>query len=193
MNHWLRLIWCLLTVRFRPDLELPGGSSILHFRVGLFDLDTSAHMNNGRYLTLMDLGRLDVMLRTKLWRAAMANKWVPIASAIMIRYRRELGFLQRFRIVTRLVSWEGGTVVMEQNFVIDGGRRDGQVAAHALFKGGLYDRKARAFVPITKLMEVVGVSAESPPLSPDVEAFLNADEAMKDSVGGRTTTGPTQS
>ena len=31
----------------------------------------------------------------------------------------------------------------EQVFAIDGGRRDGQVAARALFKGGLYDRDQR--------------------------------------------------
>ena len=30
-------------------------------RVWPNDLDTNAHMNNGRYLTLMDLGRFDLM------------------------------------------------------------------------------------------------------------------------------------
>ncbi len=133
MNLWLRLIWCLVTARFRPALQLPGDTSVLRFRVGLFDLDTSLHMNNGRYLTLMDLGRLDVMLRSGLWRAALANKWVPIASSVMIRYRRELGLLQAIKLNSRIVCWTEHAVIMEQWFVFDGGPRDGQTAAHALF------------------------------------------------------------
>lgn len=185
MNLWLRLIWCLVTARFRPALQLPGDTGVLRFRVGLFDLDTSLHMNNGRYLTLMDLGRLDVMLRSGLWRAALANKWVPIASSVMIRYRRELGFLQAIKLNSRIVCWTAHAVIMEQWFVFDGGPRDGQTAAHALFKGGLYDRKAGAFVPIARLMAAVGMSAESPEPGPDVAAFLDADTGMKQALKER--------
>jgi acyl-CoA thioesterase FadM len=185
MNLWLRLIWCLVIARFRPALQLPNDTSVLRFRVGLFDLDTSLHMNNGRYLTLMDLGRLDVMLRSGLWRAALANRWVPIASSVMIRYRRELGLLQAIKLETRILCWDANAVIMEQKFVFDGGARDGQTAAHALFKGGLYDRKAGAFVAIARLMEAVGVSAESPAPGPDVEAFLQADTDMKHTIDDR--------
>lgn len=179
MNLWLRLIWCLVAARLRPALKFPAETSVLRFRVGLFDLDTSLHMNNGRYLTLMDLGRLDAILRSGLWRAALAHKWVPIASSIMIRYRRELGFLQAFRLETRVLCWDAQTVVMEQTFVLDGGPRSGQIAAHALFRGGLYDRKAGAFVATARLMEAIGVLADSPTPGPEVEAFLKADRGMK--------------
>jgi uncharacterized protein (DUF2236 family) len=68
---------------------------------------------------------------------------------------------------------------MEQTFVIDGGPRDGQVAARALFKGGLYDRKERKFVEIARLMALLGVSETSPPASLEVEAFLHADVQLK--------------
>ena len=101
-----------------------------------------------------------------------------------VRYRRELRPFQKFAIQTRLLCWDDTLVVMEQTFVIDGGARDGQIAARALFKGGLYDRGAKAFVPVAALLQTVGVSAVSPAPTPEVDAFLHADEQLKQTTRG---------
>ncbi len=179
MNLWFRLIWVILTSRSRGRLALPGGKSVLSFRVWPLDLDPSVHMNNGRYLTLMDLGRFDLMLGSGLWREVLRRRWTPIASAVAIRFQRELRPFQKFALETRLLCWTPSIVVMEQRFVIDGGPRDGQVAARALFKGGIYDRKEKKFVEIARLMAVIGVSEVSPPATPEVEAFLQAEDQLK--------------
>ena len=63
MNLWLRLIWYLATAWARPALTQTHEISKLTFRVWPTDLDLSLHMNNGRYLTIMDIGRLDFMVR----------------------------------------------------------------------------------------------------------------------------------
>jgi acyl-CoA thioesterase FadM len=179
MNLWFRLLWLLMTARSRGHLDIPREASQLAFRVWPHDLDLSVHMNNGRYLSLMDLGRLDVMVRSGLWRAVLKNKWTPIASAVTIRFQRELRPLQKFRLETRLLCWDATLVVMEQTFVIDGGPRNGQTAARALFKGGLYDRQQKKFIEIRQLMALMGVSEVSPPATPEVEAFLHADDQLK--------------
>lgn len=179
MNLWLRLLWYLLRARFRPPVALPHGTSRLTFRVMPHDLDTSLHMNNGRYLTLMDLGRLDVMVASGLWRAVLRHKWTPVASAVKIRYRRELRLFERFHIDTRILAWDAQTVVMEQQFLFAKGAKAGQIAAHALFKGGLYDRAGKRFVPVAQLMQETGVAGDSPPLTPEVEAFLRADDELR--------------
>ncbi len=179
MNLWLRLLWYLVTIWRRPAIGVPDGVSRLNFRVLPTDLDTSAHLNNGRYLTLMDLGRLDIVVRSGLWRAVLRHKWTPVASAIKIRFRRELRLFQRFEIATRIVAWDATSVVMEQQFIFKDGPRSEQIAAHALFKGGLYDRALSRFVPIERLMSEVGFQAESPPLTPEVDAFLKADDELK--------------
>jgi len=116
MNLWLRLLRVLLASRFAALLPMPGGVSVLHFRVMPHDLDLALHMNNGRYLTIMDLGRLDMMARAGLLRAVLKHGWTPIASAIKIRYRRELKLFERFRLETRLLYWDDHSVVMEQVF-----------------------------------------------------------------------------
>lgn len=179
MNLWLRLFWYLLTFWRRPALEPLKGVSRLTFRVCPTDLDTSAHLNNGRYLTLMDIGRLDLMVRSGLWRAVLRHRWTPVASAIKIRFRREIRLFQRFEIASRIVAWDSASVVMEQLFIFKDGAKAGQLAAHALFKGGIYDRAQSRFVPIARLMSEVGVSGDSPPLSPEIEAFLKADDELK--------------
>jgi acyl-CoA thioesterase FadM len=164
-------------------LALPAGVSVLRFRAWPSDLDPSLHVNNGKYLSLMDLGRLDLMVASGLWRAILRHRWTPIASNILIRYRREIRPFQRFRLETRLVTWDRSNVVMEQVFVHEGGPHDGQVAARALFKGGIYDRAQRAFVPIRRLMEELGVEAEAPEASPEVAAFLAAEEELRGRAG----------
>jgi len=180
MNLWLRLLWYLLRVRWSAPIVLPGGYSDLAFRVWPTDLDTSLHMNNGRFLTIMDIGRLDFMVRTGLWRPLIRHRWTPIASSILIRYRRELRGFARFRLETRIVAWSEATVVMEQQFIVDGGARNGELAARALFKGGLYDRKARTFVTMLRLMAELGIEPVAPEITPEVEAFLKADNALRE-------------
>jgi len=179
MNLWLRLIWYLLTAWRRPKLEATQEVSRLTFRVWPTDLDLSLHMNNGRYLTLMDLGRLDFMVRSGLWRPLLKHRWTPIASGIAIRFRRELMMFNKVHLETRLMTWSDVTVVMEQILRFADGPRQGQVASRALFKGGLYDRRTKAFITIARLMHEIGVDVAPPPMTTDVEAFLRSDEAIR--------------
>jgi acyl-CoA thioesterase FadM len=187
MNLWLRLFWYALTTWRRAPLSGPDAVSRLDFTVMPLDLDISLHMNNGRYLTLMDIGRLDYLVRTGLWAAVRRNNWTPIASAIAIRYRRELRPFARFRIETRLVSWAEASVVMEQTFILTSGPHAGQVAARGLFKGGIYSRAERKFIDTGRLMSEIGVTAQSPATSPEIDAFLKADSALKISAAGYST------
>jgi acyl-CoA thioesterase FadM len=179
MNLWFRLFWYALTAPWRPAISAEHDVGHLTFRVLPLDLDLSVHMNNGRYLSIMDLGRLDYLVRTGLWKAVRRHGWTPIASSIVIRYRRELRPFDQFRLETRLVCWAEASVVMEQVFVLETGPYRGQVAARGLFKGGIYSRTERSFIDVSRLIAEIGVMAKSPPMSPEVEAFLKADGALK--------------
>jgi acyl-CoA thioesterase FadM len=179
MNLWFRLLWLLLTTPFRPRLTPPGEASVLPFRVWPHDLDTSLHMNNGRYWSLMDLGRTDLMLRTGLWRAVLRHRWVPVVNAGTIRFRRELRLFRPFRMETRILCWNESWLVMQHRVVSRG--RDGAeiVAAHALVRAALYDRAAKGYVPVARLLAEIGVTSQSPETSAEVVAFLASEEAMR--------------
>lgn len=179
MNLWLRLLWVALNGWLGPRLRRPDDVSRLSFRVWFHDLDPFRHMNNGRYLTIMDLGRTDLMVRSGLGRAAYRHHWTPVASAVIIRFRREMRLFQKFHLITRILWWDEKQCVIEQLFILDGGKHDGHTAAQAMFKGGLYDRAARQFVPIARLMDEVGFESHGPPMSGAVAAYLKADAEMR--------------
>lgn len=179
MNLWLRLLWLLFASRFRPRLTQPFGVSVLNLVVLPNDLDIYGHMNNGRYLAIMDLGRMDAFVRGGLVPVARAAGWNPVLSAAQVRFRRELRLFQKFRLETRILYWEDTAFVMEHRILVDlDGRRD-VVATRALMRGGLYDRAARAFVPVAELFRRMRVEAISPPATDEVRAFLAAEDALR--------------
>lgn len=176
MNLWLRLFWLIATAWRRPKLVLPAAVSRLRFRVWPHDLDTSLHLNNGRYWTLMDLGRTDLMIGSGLWRPVLRHGWTPVVTSGQIRFRRELRPFQAFDLETRIVAWDETQVVIEHRMIL---RTTSTVAAIALVQAGLYDRTQRSFVPVRVLLEAAGIEAESPPKSAEVEAFLSSGTVLK--------------
>jgi acyl-CoA thioesterase FadM len=182
MNLWFRFLWLILATLWRPSLDPRTSTSRLMFRVLPNDLDVNLHMNNGRYLTVMDLGRIDLVLRTGLWRPIWRNGWAPTLNSCVIRYRQELRPFESYRLETKLSAWSESTAVMEQTFVIASGPRRGRVAARSLVKASFYDRTKRTMVPVRRLVAELGLPENetvSPPLTPEIEAFLAADAALR--------------
>ncbi len=115
MNLWFRFLLYLLSIPRRPRIGAMGTSK-LTFRVMPNDLDVNLHMNNGRYLTLMDLGRLDLIVSAGMAREVLRRGWRPVLGGAYITYRRELGPFQDFRLETRIVGWDERWFYMSQQF-----------------------------------------------------------------------------
>lgn len=180
MNLWIRLFWMLITAPFRGRISEPDGLSRITMRVWPNDLDLNVHMNNGRYLTCADVGRLDLLVRSGLLRMVWRHGWRPIMSGVAIRYRRELTLFQKFAVETRVVYWSDRTLVMEHVFVTGEGEAR-SVSARELVACGFYDRAARAFVSAKEAMIAAsGHAHDSPPATPEIEAFLASFEALKE-------------
>jgi acyl-CoA thioesterase FadM len=180
VNLWLRLLHLIVASCLRPRLDPARDVSRLRFRVWPHDLDTSLHMNNGRYWTIMDLGRADLMIRSGLWRAVLRHGWTPVVSAGTIRFRRELKAFRAFRLETRIVAWAETWFVIEHRVLATA--RDGSdlLAAIALVRAGLYDRREKSFVPVDRMFAEIGIaSMPSPAPTPEIEAFIAAEEALK--------------
>ena len=179
MNLWFRVLWLLLTAPFGPRIPAPFGVSRLTFRVWPHDLDTNLHLNNGRYLTLADLGRTDLLIRMGLIKLVLKEGLQPMLSGSAIRYRRELRPFQPFTLESRILCWRGTSFVMEHRFLAKD--RNGEITTHALawVRGGLYDKKIRQFVPAERLAQAVGYTGESPEITGDIEAFLQVEDSLK--------------
>jgi acyl-CoA thioesterase FadM len=175
MNLYCRLIWLMLTLRFRAALPLMGESRVT-MRVWPNDLDFNFHMNNGRYLTLLDLGRLDLMLRTKLWGLVRRKRWMPVVASVNARFRRALNPFQTFTMVTRTLGWDEKFIYLEQRF-LDGQER---LMFHAIVKAAFVGPGGT--VPTDEIMAAMDEPMVSRVLPDAVQAWATAERALADSV-----------
>lgn len=152
-----------------PRLDLLGEGR-LEMRVRLRDCDVLMHVNNGRYLSLMDLGRIDHSGRSGLITAFRERGWHAVAGGATIRFRRELRWRSRYVLRTRIVGWDDGWAYWEQVFE----RADGQLAARAYAKVAVLDRSGTR-LDLAHVVEAVGHDPASPPLPPGIAAWQSSD------------------
>jgi acyl-CoA thioesterase FadM len=189
MNLWLRLLLLLACSPFRPRLADPLGISRLRLRVWLNDLDINGHMNNGRYWTIFDLGRIDLILRTGLSRVARKKGWLPVMRSGAIRFRRELRLFQPFVLETKLLAWTGTRLIIEQRVLT--GSDSGVVATRALVLAGFYCRRERGFVPANTLLGSMGLDdINSPALDSAAQALIGVDASLKEDCETSSTSSP---
>lgn len=115
MNLYLRLLLLRLRTRRAGRLGV-WDTAVTPFRVLPNDLDVLGHMNNGRYLTLMDVARIDLMTRSGFWSRLKARGWYPVVAGQTITYRRSLEPGQRFEVHTRILGFDDRSSFIEQTF-----------------------------------------------------------------------------
>jgi acyl-CoA thioesterase FadM len=179
MNLYIRLLILLLTAWRRPKVrDIVAGCS-LNFRVLPNDLDTNMHMNNGRYLTVMDLGRVDMVLRAGLFGAMLKRGCLPVLASASVRWRLPLVLFRPYRLETRVVCWDEKWVYLEQRFVMVGGKKDNAVAAIGILKGSFWDKKKKETVPTSELLQIIGLDRLSPPIPDHIAEWQRSEEALK--------------
>ncbi len=115
MNLYFRLIYLLLKSWGKTPIA-PLATSVIHMKVLPNDLDINFHMNNGRFLTIMDLGRMDLLKRTGTLGLAVKNKWMPIVGTATIDFLRPLKLWQSYQLHTQITHWDDKWFYLEQVF-----------------------------------------------------------------------------
>jgi acyl-CoA thioesterase FadM len=182
---WFRLIRVGVRALGAPRVDLLATTRI-SLRVWPNDLDINLHVNNGRYLALADLGRIDWFMRTGALGVARRQQAFPVVGDAIAKFRRDLKAFQSFEIHTRLLGWDAKWGFLEHRFV-RGGRVLGVVAIRGVFKGpgGPVD-------PGT-LLQSLAHSAPSPPLPEWAELFHRSSEEMSESLRRDERSTPTMS
>jgi len=168
---WIRMIRVLLAARLRASLPLFGPSH-LPFRVLPGDLDYNMHMNNARYLALMDVGRVDLILRTGLWRAMWRHRWSAVLAGSLVRYRRSLKPFQRLELQSRLIGWDEKWFYIEHR--IEAG---GVLACQAIVRGAFLGTDGLVLPAV--LANAVGYAGASPTLPSWAQPWRDADRALE--------------
>jgi acyl-CoA thioesterase FadM len=86
-------------------------------------------MNNGVYLTLMDVARFDMFKRANGWQLMKKAKIHPVVVAENITFRKSLTLGQSFTIESKVIGWSEIAFFIEQRFVVDG-----EIYARAIVK-----------------------------------------------------------
>lgn len=162
MKLWFRILFIKLTWRRRSAHKINDVSRI-DFRVWPSDLDIYNHMNNGIFLTIMDLGRFDQGLRTGIWQLWNKLGWYPIVVNSTISYRKSLEPWQKFTLETRVIGWDDIAYYIEQRFV-----RDGEIYAKAIMRGRFLKRSWGILTP----QEVMDGSGGWPGTEPVVPGWI---------------------
>jgi acyl-CoA thioesterase FadM len=164
MNLILRLLQVLLGSRRRGRMDVLAEGRVT-LRCWPNDLDTNLHMNNGRYLTIMDLGRLDLILRTGLLPVMRSRKWYPVIATARIGFRRSINVFDRFDLTTRVIGWDEKWLYIEHRM-----ERGDKVMAQAFVKGLFLGPDGK--VPMAELIAAAGHQGLSPEIDPEILAAL---------------------
>jgi acyl-CoA thioesterase FadM len=171
MNLIVRFLRVLITSLLRSPIGLLDSSS-LKFRVMPTDLDINLHMTNARYLSFMDLGRTDLLLRAGMLDMVRRERWKPVVGGVDIKFRRSLMPFQSFELHTRLLCWDEKWLYLEQSLESAKG-----VHATATVRGLFVGRDGS--VPSRTVLDQLGYRDDSPPFPTQVLCLLSCEEAGK--------------
>jgi acyl-CoA thioesterase FadM len=150
------------------------GVGELTMRVWPGDIDFYPEMNNGRQLSLMDLGRIDFAIRTGLMRLAHQQRWGFVAAGSSVRYRHRLRPFRPFVLRTRLAGHDGRWFYFHQQMICND-----QVCTSALIRGGLTSKQG--LVLARRVLEVMNLKGWHPELPDWIKAWIEADALRPDS------------
>lgn len=170
MKLFFRLSWMMLATTRRPALG-PLDTSVVTFRALPHDLDFNGHLTNGRYLMFMDLGSLDLIIRTGQGRLAFRRGWKPIVGAAMIDFRKSIKPFSSFEVHSRCVAWNDKHFFIEQRF-----RVKERVVAGAIVKGLFLSKDG--VVPPATILGALGLPLESPPMPASVAKWIESEAAL---------------
>lgn len=178
----LRLFKEFFKFRNAPALPLTGTHVSRHMCLP-WDLDIWMELNNGRTLTLYDLGRLPLAKRAGLIGAMKANGWGLTMAGACVRYRRRVRMFDVVEMRSRALCWDGRFIYLEQAMW----KRGGDCAGHIVYRAALTD--ANGIVPPERVVRAIAGDVASPPMPEWIAAWARAEDLrpwppMQDVVSG---------
>jgi acyl-CoA thioesterase FadM len=154
VNKLLRTLWLMLVSRRRAKLSV---LDVAHtpFRVRPTDIDVLRHMNNGVYLTMADLGRFDLLIRSGVWDTFNRRGWYPVVANQTISYRKSLELWTKYDLQSKLLGADERGLFVQQRFVVGG-----EIHAEMVIRGRFLKRSGGT-VTIGELSEATGVDVRA--------------------------------
>jgi len=167
MYPFFRLAYQLAVSRKAPAMA-PLGTHVSYHRCWPWDLDMFLELNNGRTLTIYDLGRIPAARRAGLIKALRQNRWGMTMAGASVRYRARIAMFDKLEMRSRLVGWDARFFYLEQSLW-----RGGMCCNQIVYRSAITDRDG--IVPAARLMAALGQDGPSPEMPRWVQAWIDAD------------------
>ena len=148
MVRWCRLLAIFIAAFFKPKM-LATDSATLAFRVWPQEADKK-YMNNASFWTITEMGQMDFLFRTGLYRYCRRYQWSPLVGSQKIVYRRPLKRFERFQLKSSIIFYDQKWVYFEQTFL-----KDDRLVAKSLVK--VLFRGKEGNIPVEKISTVLGI------------------------------------
>ena len=169
MFPFVRLVKDVLIARRQPRLERWTDMHVSHHICWPHDLDIWLELNNGRALSLYDLGRTMLAERTGLLSVLRREGWGLTLAGTSTRFRRRIRGFERFEMRSRAICWDDKFTYLEQSMW----KRNGECASHVLYRSAITDRNG--IVPPARVLAALGQNAASPAMPDWVLNWTEAD------------------
>lgn len=133
------------------------------------DLDFWLELNNGRAMSIYDIGRTALGLRVGLIDAVRKNRWALTMAGSTVRFRRRIKGFEKFEMRSRAACWDDRFMYLEQSMW----KQNGECASHVLYRAAVTDKNG--IVPTAQVMEAMGQPMTSPPMPTWIEKWCAAD------------------
>lgn len=170
MYPFVRMFKNLLVHRNDPKLPLTG-THVSHHICWPWDIDLWLELNNGRTLTLYDLGRIPLAQRVGLITVLRRRRWGLTVAGSSVRYRRRIRTFERFEMRSRAVCVDDKFMYLEQSMW----KQNGECANHAMYRTAVTDRNG--IVPPSEVMQELGSTEPMPEMPSHFQAWVDSENA----------------
>lgn len=167
MYPYVRLALAAAAARRAVPLKVLDPHVSQH-RVYPWDLDPWRELNNGRTLTLFDLGRIPMSIRMGFDKVANANGWGITVAGNSTRYRKRVTVFTMLTQRCRVLGWDDRFSYVEQSFW-----RGDDCTAQMLLRSAFTSKSG--IVPPAKVLAALNQDPVSPPLPAWVASWIAAD------------------
>lgn len=169
MYPFLRLFKEIFVTRNQPPLGL-WDTHVSYHRCWPWDLDGFLELNNGRTLTLYDLGRLPLGQRAGLLGALRKNRWGLTMAGAVVRYRRRVRAFQKIEMRSRALCFDARFIYIEQSMWA----ASGECTSHVVYRSAVTDQNG--IVAPACVMEAMGQKVTSPQMPDWIVQWIAAED-----------------
>lgn len=161
--------------RNEPATQTTFDTSVTQHRVWPHLIDYNLHMNNAKYLTVLEATRWGLFRDLAWFKKMMSAKLNIVIGSMEITFIRELPLLAKYDVHTRIMTWDEKYLYFEQKIFVKG-----KLHGHALFKFAGVRKGKRVMMP--EMCEILGVNYEDAQPYAELEHWSAMSQAKRETA-----------